>query len=187
MANRSLSTVIAPYIPDRTEYADGADGTWGDNDVGKAVKFDGEAVTLAADGDEIYGFIQSKQPGTVDSDYVVGVNPDTNREQLASDEAGSLSVGDFVVAGTQAAIGSAVVSANGTPVKAAPAALTDNSGGTAADTIAAIGGTYSQVEVRNAVASLAAKINVLLGVRSGWQVVSVYGSGAGRQVLLRRV
>lgn len=40
-------------------------------------------------------------------------------------------------------------------------ALTDNSGGTAADTIAAIGGTYSQSEVRNAVASLAAKINLL--------------------------
>lgn len=41
-------------------------------------------------------------------------------------------------------------------------ALTDNSGGTAADTIAAIGGTYSQTEVRNAIASLAAKINALI-------------------------
>ena len=40
--------------------------------------------------------------------------------------------------------------------------LTDSSGGTAADTIAAIGGTYSQTEVRNAVASLAAKINAIL-------------------------
>jgi hypothetical protein len=39
--------------------------------------------------------------------------------------------------------------------------LTDNSGGTAADTIAAIGGTYVQAEVRNAVASLAAKINAI--------------------------
>ncbi len=39
--------------------------------------------------------------------------------------------------------------------------LTDSSGGTAADTIAAIGGSYSQSEVRNAVASLAAKINAL--------------------------
>ena len=41
-------------------------------------------------------------------------------------------------------------------------ALTDNSGGTASDTIAAIGGTYSQAEVRNAVASLAAKINEII-------------------------
>jgi len=40
-------------------------------------------------------------------------------------------------------------------------ALTDNSGGTAGATIAAIGATYSQTEVRNAVASLAAKINLL--------------------------
>lgn len=39
--------------------------------------------------------------------------------------------------------------------------LTDNSGGTASDTIAAIGATYSQTEVRNAVASLAAKIESL--------------------------
>lgn len=43
-------------------------------------------------------------------------------------------------------------------------ALTDNSGGTAADTIAAIGGTYSQAEVRNAVASLAAKVNTLIQI-----------------------
>lgn len=39
--------------------------------------------------------------------------------------------------------------------------LTDSSGGTASDTIAAIGATYTQAEVRNAVASLAAKINEL--------------------------
>lgn len=44
--------------------------------------------------------------------------------------------------------------------------LTDNSGGTAADTIAAIGATYNQAEVRNAVASLAAKINELLAAQA---------------------
>lgn len=43
------------------------------------------------------------------------------------------------------------------------AALTDSSGGAAGNTIAAIGGTYAQAEVANAVASLAAKINYLLG------------------------
>jgi hypothetical protein len=42
-----------------------------------------------------------------------------------------------------------------------PAALTDNSGGTAADTIAVIGATYDQAEVANAVASLAAQVNEL--------------------------
>lgn len=45
--------------------------------------------------------------------------------------------------------------------------LTDNSGGTASDTIAAIGASYSQAEVRNAVASLSAKIDeVLTAMRS---------------------
>lgn len=47
------------------------------------------------------------------------------------------------------------------PADAEEAALTDNSGGTASDTIAAIGATYDQDEVRNAVASLAEKVNRL--------------------------
>jgi hypothetical protein len=41
------------------------------------------------------------------------------------------------------------------------AGLTDSSGGTASATIAAIGATYTQAEVRNAIASLAAKVNAL--------------------------
>ncbi len=40
--------------------------------------------------------------------------------------------------------------------------LTDSSGGTSADTIAAIGATYDQAEVRNAIASLAAKVNSII-------------------------
>lgn len=42
--------------------------------------------------------------------------------------------------------------------------LTDSSGGTAGATIAAIGGTFDQDEVRNAVASLAAKVNEITRV-----------------------
>lgn len=42
------------------------------------------------------------------------------------------------------------------------AELTDSSGGSAGATIAAIGGTYSQSEVANAIASLAAKVNALI-------------------------
>lgn len=49
--------------------------------------------------------------------------------------------------------------------------LTDSSGGTASDTIAAIGATYVQAEVRNAVASLAAKINAILAAQNSRQVV----------------
>lgn len=40
-------------------------------------------------------------------------------------------------------------------------ALTDSSGGTASTTLAAISGTYSQAEVRNSVATLAAQIERL--------------------------
>lgn len=46
-------------------------------------------------------------------------------------------------------------------VRSTIAELTDSSGGTASGTIAAIGGTYSQSEVANAIASLAAKVNSL--------------------------
>lgn len=42
------------------------------------------------------------------------------------------------------------------------AALTDSSGGTAGQTIAEIGGTYVQAEVRNAVASLTRQVNRLI-------------------------
>lgn len=41
-------------------------------------------------------------------------------------------------------------------------ALTDSSSGTASQTIAAIGATYDQDEVRNAVASLADEVNKLV-------------------------
>jgi hypothetical protein len=44
--------------------------------------------------------------------------------------------------------------------------LTDNSGGTGADTIAVIGATYDQAEVANAIASLADKINALIASSS---------------------
>lgn len=46
-------------------------------------------------------------------------------------------------------------------VGTAVTSLTDSSGGTASDTIAAIGVTYNQDRVRDAVASLAAKVEAL--------------------------
>lgn len=41
-------------------------------------------------------------------------------------------------------------------------ALTDNSGGTANDTLAAVEGTYTQATIANNFADLAAKINAIL-------------------------
>lgn len=48
--------------------------------------------------------------------------------------------------------------------------LTDNSGGTSSNTIAAIGGTYNQAEMRNAIASLSAKITELNNALTSTQV-----------------
>lgn len=50
--------------------------------------------------------------------------------------------------------------------------LTDNSGGTGSDTIAAIGATYSQTEVRNAIASLSDKITELNAALQAAQVTA---------------
>jgi hypothetical protein len=50
--------------------------------------------------------------------------------------------------------------------------LTDNSGGTGTDTIAAIGGTYSQTEVRNAIASLSDKITELNAALQAAQITA---------------
>lgn len=57
-------------------------------------------------------------------------------------------------------------------IAAAIADLTDSSGGTADDTIAAIGATYSQTEVRNAVADLAAKVNAILAALRAANIIS---------------
>ena len=54
-----------------------------------------------------------------------------------------------------------IVAAPNEAALAAVPTLTDNSGGAASGTIAAIGAAYDQDEVRNAVASLAAAINAL--------------------------
>lgn len=73
--------------------------------------------------------------------------------------------GAALAAGSELKIGLAYadeVYSFGGQKSAAIASLTDSSGGTAADTIAAIGATYDQAEVRNAVASLAAKVNRLI-------------------------
>ena len=63
--------------------------------------------------------------------------------------------------------GSAALYLNGTLLavgaqQANIVSLTDSSGGTASDTIAAISATPTQAEVANAVASLAAKVNAVL-------------------------
>jgi len=94
----------------------------------------------------------------------VGIGPSTTVPAYRVDVDGSINVrtgGAFLFAGTQV-VGARVINANIVdPAAITAQALTDNSGGSASTTIAAIGATYDQAEVRNAVASLAAQVNNL--------------------------
>jgi hypothetical protein len=116
---------INPYLPARTERL----GATTDNpkfslkDIGKPVKLSGDTCVLCADTNEIYGFIESVSVGT-DSGYAIGgVLSDPGLEFLAVDEVGDLAVGDLVVAGTPAAIGTALP-AKGANVKKRTGATT---------------------------------------------------------------
>lgn len=101
--------VIAPYIPDRTEAAYVASGAWADVDIGKAVTMrDASTVELADSGDEIYGFVTAVEPYTSGGYKVVSVACDAGREAWAVDEAGGLTVGTVVKAGTATAVGTAL-------------------------------------------------------------------------------
>lgn len=103
------SLVIAPYIPDRTEVAYVASGSWADVDIGKAVIMrDANTVQLAADGEEIYGFVTAVEPYTEGGYKVVSVACDAGREAWATDESGGLAVGTVVEAGTATAVGTAL-------------------------------------------------------------------------------
>ncbi len=76
-------------------------------------------------------------------------------------------------------------------VQVAVADLTDDSGGTASDTLVAITGSYVEATIENTVASLAAKINALLpGARQGGAIVAIAmedvdNSGGGGEVRIK--
>ena len=96
--------LIQPYMPDYTEML-GATATneFNDQDIGKAVKYSGDQMVLCAAGDEICGFVTAVEPYTKDG-YSVGSVRKTGRIE-AADEAGTLNVGDLVVAGTPGTLG----------------------------------------------------------------------------------
>lgn len=99
--------VVNPYTPARTELIGDTTGQASTNDIGKPVKLSGDTVVLCASGDEIYGIVESVEPGTVGGYSHGGVLCDSGCEAYATDEAGTLSVGDLVVAGTAVAFGTA--------------------------------------------------------------------------------
>jgi len=82
-----------------------------DEDIGKAVKF-GTAnnFVLATNGDEIEGFVHSIQAYTVNSGFSFGSVQRKGRKLAAvgTNQGGSpMAVGDYVVADTQTALGTA--------------------------------------------------------------------------------
>ena len=96
---------INPYLPARVEYIGNNTGQASSKDIGKPVKLNGESTALCASGDEIYGFIESVEVGTNGGYSFGGVLCDIGHEVIAKDEAGTLVVGDLVVAGTAVALG----------------------------------------------------------------------------------
>jgi hypothetical protein len=96
---------INPYLPARVEYLGNNTGQFSSKDIGKPVKLAGETTALCASGDEIYGFVESVEVGTSNGYSYGGVLADVGHEVIAKDEAGTLVVGNLVVAGTATALG----------------------------------------------------------------------------------
>ena len=95
--------LIQPYAPDFTENLGGATGEFSDQDIGKAVVYNGDQMDQAASADQIVGFVMSVEAATADGHSVGSVRK--NGRAWALDEAGSLAVGDRVQAGTAGTLG----------------------------------------------------------------------------------
>lgn len=101
---------ISPYLPARVESLGDATGQFAQADIGKAVKYNGDQMDLCADTNEIVGFVQSVEAYTKNGHSIGAVVMDSNGEAYATDEAGTLAIGDLVISGTPAALGTAAPS-----------------------------------------------------------------------------
>lgn len=104
--------MFQPTVPTNAVIAThlGADGTapnrFTDNDIGKAVKLAGsDNYVLAADGNEIEGFVLAIEPGTIDEGFSYGSVQKDGRVIAINKGAGAIAVGAYVVAAAQAALG----------------------------------------------------------------------------------
>ena len=112
---------INPYIPARTElFNEDRGAKMSYLDIGKPVVLADNLCTLAASGQQIYGFIESVEAGTSGGYAVGGVLADCGLDVLAVDEVGDLAVGDFVVAGTITALGTVTPTLGANVIKFAP-------------------------------------------------------------------
>lgn len=157
--------VINPYIPARTELIGAATADANSRDVGKPVKLNGAAVTLAGYGDEIYGFIESVEAGTKNGYSVGGVLCDRGCEAYARDEAGTLAVGDFVVGGTPTALKTALPVTGANVIKAQASSM---------DQLLNVGG----LAIKAGGSPLARTVNITRAMLNGNLVVKAAGDMA---------
>lgn len=111
--------LISPVIPTEAETVRFGAGTasnqhFGNAEVGKAVKLVGESrYDLCAAGDNIEAFVTSVESATLDG-YSIGGTQDDCMTQVTFDGlqatpgTGTIAVGDYVVAGTATALGTAL-------------------------------------------------------------------------------
>lgn len=78
-----------------------------DNDVGKPVTLSADRFVVAGDGEEIYGFVSSIEPFTVDGYSFGGVIREGRFYAKVVAAGTTLVAGDFVVAAAQAAVNTA--------------------------------------------------------------------------------
>lgn len=84
----------------------GSVGTFTDDDVNKPVKLSAsDTVALCADGDQIYGFIDSVERRTEDGKSVLGIQIDGRKWVTMS---GTYAVGDLVEAAANEAVATAL-------------------------------------------------------------------------------
>lgn len=149
----------------------GSGNNYSDTEKGKLVKLVGDSrYALCSSGDPIEGEITSLEPATADGYTIGGIQVDGRLSVVAAglqatEGTGTLAIGDYVVAGTQDAKGTALTTAYAKVVKA-----TAQPGATAAD----LAGAGAQMKV----------------AMFAWRVVSLgsVGTGAvGTTVLVERV
>lgn len=92
-----------------------------------------------------------------------------------------------IIPSTDTVLASSAGSPKGSSIVTAITALTDNSGGVASDTLAAITGSYVEATIENTVASLAAKVNAVIAaltLAGNEQTFTVDGTSSAPDIYL---
>lgn len=107
-----------------TALGGGTGSQFGNNDVGKPVKLStANNYVLCAQGDQIQGFVNSVSPETVNGGYSLGGIQTEGRitAKVGASQSGTLTIGEFAVAETPSALGTAEASFRPLVVQGTPA------------------------------------------------------------------